>query len=302
MQILPHNSKIPRKKLWILLLLGIGIVATILLAAGLSQLELRPGRPFPLAGILQMLRNTTMFLSNLSLPVDVIRMLIACIWILLFISIIGFIVSPEVRKNVFKRTIIYLIWILLIYGLATTINPYLPRFGQEESETSGATLFDATDSTEALPATPDFIVNPPQWFVVGVSAFLVALLLGIIWFFWHLFSAGEKETPLELLSKEAQQALTGLQAGQDLKDTIMRCYFEMSQILSQQQNLHRRSGMTPREFERYLAESGLHIERIQRLTRLFEDVRYGGKPSGRRQEQEAIACLTTIVQTYGRSS
>ncbi len=44
----------------------------------------------------------------------------------------------------------------------------------------------------------------------------------------------------------------------------------------------------------------LQIEHIQRLTRLFENIRYGNKPSGKQEEQEAIACLTAIVKTYGQ--
>jgi hypothetical protein len=155
---------------------------------------------------------------------------------------------------------------------------------------------------EPIPPPPDFVVNPPQWFVVAISILMIAVPLGIIWFFWYLLSGRKSDTPLESLTREAQQALEGLQAGRDLKDTVMRCYLEMSQILSQQRGLQRQKAMTPREFERYLAASGLRNEHIQRLTRLFESVRYGAKLPGKRAEQEAIACLSAIVQAYGNSS
>ena len=57
--------------------------------------------------------------------------------------------------------------------------------------------------------------------------------------------------------------------------------------------------MTPREFEQYLAKSGLRTEDIQRLTRLFESVRYGDKSPGKREEKEAVDCLNAIVRAYG---
>jgi hypothetical protein len=303
MQLRPDNIKISRKKLWMLLLLGIAVVTTILLAAGISQLQLLPGQPFPIAGIMQALSDSRISLSNFSLPFNLVRPVIACVWILLIISIIGFIISPQIRKDVFRRVITYSLWALIIYGVIVSLQPFLSSLGEEPAEPSGPGLFETLDSGELLPAPPDFIVDPPQWFVIGISILLVSLFLSIGWFFWYIFSAKKRDsTSLELLVQEAQQALEDLQGGQDLKDTVKRCYFEMSQILSKQRNLHRRRGMTPREFEQYLAEHGLQIEHIQRLTRLFENVRYGHKSPDEQEEQEAIVCLTTIVQTYGRSS
>jgi hypothetical protein len=157
-------------------------------------------------------------------------------------------------------------------------------------------------SFESLPTPPDFVVNPPSWFVSGVSILLIALVLGSVWLTWRRLARMRLTpgNPLELLAQEAELALKGLQAGSDLKDTIMRCYFEMSQILKKERGLQRQQAMTPREFEQYLAESGFASEHIQRLTRLFEGVRYGSKSPGRQEEQEAVACLRAIVQSYGR--
>ena len=66
----------------------------------------------------------------------------------------------------------------------------------------------------------------------------------------------------------------------------------MSRALSRGQNLHRSQGMTPREFEQHLAGHGLKIDDIHQLTRLFEQVRYGGKTPAPRAEREAIHCLS----------
>ena len=224
-------------------------------------------------------------------------------WLLLIASIIGFIVSSEIRKQVFKRAIIYTIWILLFYSLITALQPYLSSLSQsEESGPSEGGLLDDSNLAETLPTPPDFVINPPQWIVIVTSILIVAFLLGIIWLVWYFLWPRKKDEPLEQIMQEAQQALDDIHSGQDLKDTIRRCYFEMSQILSRQRHFHRHSAMTPREFEQHLAASGLQVEHIKRLTRLFERFRYGDKTPGQREEQEAVACLTAIVQTYGQSA
>ena len=86
-----------------------------------------------------------------------------------------------------------------------------------------------------------------------------------------------------------------------MRNVVIRCYAKMSQVLRQSRKIQRHSAMTPREFGNHLAEIGLGDEHIQRLTRLFEGVRYGYRPSEWPVEREAIECLQAIVQTYGES-
>ena len=38
--------------------------------------------------------------ARTSLPINLVRLLIGCVWILLFVSIILFIISPRMRKEV----------------------------------------------------------------------------------------------------------------------------------------------------------------------------------------------------------
>jgi hypothetical protein len=290
------------KKLKLLLLLAIALMAMMLLAGGLARLEFLPGRDVSLTALWQLfIAESPLFLPYIPVPVDLLRFLIACLWLLIIIFAIALIISPEFRREAFKRIIRYALFFLLIYGMIRALQNVQLFPGEEaQGEVDGGLLDEL--SPEALPTPPDFVVNPPSWFVTGVSILLIALILGTIWFTWRrLARTKASETPLELLAQEAELALKGLQAGSDLKDTIMRCYFEMSQILKKERGLQRQQAMTPREFEAYLAESGFASEDIQRLTRLFEGVRYGSKSPGQSEEQEAVACLTAIVQAYGRS-
>jgi len=293
-----------RHKRGLLAALTFAAATLILLAAGLSQLELLPGRPFPMESILQIIRAWSRPILNLSLPAGLLGILALVTWLLFFMFIIAFIFWPDFRKEALKRGLKYFVLLLIIFWLVQNIHklPFLKL-----QEVDGASLAPAETHipVEGLPTPPKFVVDPPPWFVFIISAGLIALLLGVIWFVWQRFQSQESPTTanaLELLTEEAQQALAELQAGHNLKDTVMRCYVEMSQILGKQRGLRRQQTMTPREFEQYLAESGLSSEHIGRLTRLFERVRYGAKLPGYPEEQEAVACLSAIVQAYGQAS
>jgi hypothetical protein len=288
-----------------LLLIAVAISSALILAAALSRLELRAGQPFPLAGILDALRaGGFQFSGGISVPPGLIQVIAGCLWLLFFISIVAFVISPEVRKGVFRRLVIYLFWLLLFFSVIRALQSNLLQFPQLDPQGPAELLpADLTDPAEVMPVPPDFIVDPPQWIVIAVTVTLVAILLGLMWGLWRFFAGPrtKQTTTLEQLTGEAQQALAGLQAGADLKDTVMRCYFDMNQILSKQHNVHRETGMTAREFEIYLAESGFSDDHVEQLTRLFETVRYGRKRPGQKEEKEAAACLTAIVQAYGRS-
>jgi hypothetical protein len=57
--------------------------------------------------------------------------------------------------------------------------------------------------------------------------------------------------------------------------------------------------MTPREFERELVRAGLPALPVERLTRLFEHVRYGVHAPGPEEQHEAISSLEAIVTALG---
>ncbi len=59
--------------------------------------------------------------------------------------------------------------------------------------------------------------------------------------------------------------------------------------------------MTPAEFATRLENSGLPSDAVRRLTRLFEGVRYGLQKTGPTEINEAVACLTTILQYCGET-
>ena len=141
---------------------------------------------------------------------------------------------------------------------------------------------------------PPFITQPSWWLVALVGLTLAALLIAGIWYFWR--RSRPMAHPITTL---AQAAIESIQAGGDVQSVVLRCYLEMSQVLSQQRGIERERAMTPREFAQHLAASGVRDKHIQQLTRLFEGARYSAQPPSAQDERAAIECLTAIIHAYG---
>jgi hypothetical protein len=149
----------------------------------------------------------------------------------------------------------------------------------------------------------DLAEEPPAWFdeaslVVTLLLFAVVIVVG--WWVWRRMNTKEKPA-LDGVGRDAEAALADLRSGADLQDTIMRCYYDMNRSLAGSMGLRRPEGMTPREFEEIMAGEGLPPEEVQRLTRLFEKVRYGAADADSEDQAEAIACLEAIVKSIDQT-
>lgn len=296
---LPTKAQLGQRK-YVAALLGLAIGLIVLLAGSLASVEFLPGEALPLAALIESLQGNPVSFSGVALPGSVFYLLAGGLWALLIISVIAFVISPEVRRETIKRVIRYTIIILLLHGIIRLLPPFITPEEVAEPPQAADLLDDVPP--EPLPSPPEFVVNPPEWIIGGVTLALLAALLLVMWLLWRRFFKPRPATPLEQLTRKVQQTLIDIEAGADLKDTVLCCYGEMSRLFSRERGLDRRQGMTPREFEQFLAGSGLDDEHIRRLTRLFERVRYSARTPGYDEEQEAVACLSAIVQTYGRPS
>ena len=97
------------------------------------------------------------------------------------------------------------------------------------------------------------------------------------------------------LERIAQEAIEDLQSGKDWSRTVEGAYLRMVETVQARRGLHRSRHITPTEFSAILVQVGLPVVAVQRLTLLFEHVRYGGKRSTRKDIDEAVNCLTEIV-------
>jgi hypothetical protein len=220
------------------------------------------------------------------------RYVVVVVYFLAFLflplAIAYLIVSPEARR----RTLRTLVLLLCLVALILTYPRRPEQQEQPQSQPAQGLSLDQGD----VPVV-EFVADPPQWAVVGTAAGLALLLAaGLVAVFWILWRNRVEESPLEQLAEKAEGAIEALHGGADLRDTVMRCYFEMEQVLHQKRGIRREGGVTPREFAHHLVEAGLPRQPVSRLTRLFEMVRYGAKALGDREEREALDSLATIVE------
>ncbi|MBW2092062.1 MAG: DUF4129 domain-containing protein [Deltaproteobacteria bacterium] len=139
-----------------------------------------------------------------------------------------------------------------------------------------------------------YLPDPPEWLVLAVSLCVSVLILRMAITLWR--RPPRRHRRIEYVAREAQRTLKELRAGADLREGVIRCYYEMSRVLDERYGLKRHQAMTTREFEQYLEQEGIPEVYIERLTQLFEMVRYGAKRLGEPEEREAVACLTAIVR------
>jgi hypothetical protein len=122
----------------------------------------------------------------------------------------------------------------------------------------------------------------------------VALALGSSWIAarWHAYRIRREDKKLTWeLEWLAERALSN---GRNT-DLVLRCYHEMVDLLSRKEHIAHAS-LTAREFAGRLRELGLRTDAIDRLTRLFELVRYGHRDSGPFLES-AVASLEEVRGT-----
>lgn len=284
----------------VLLVSGLAIVAIVLLAAGLPDLQFMPGRSLPgRGGPAEGQEPAFRALPTTERP-GLVFLIVGLVAILLLpFAIVQLIRSPELRKKV-RRDLV-----LLILFFALWLALYAPQEVLEGSPTgsSPGPLAEA-NTLPAVESMLDSTANAPQWLIPlttwALAVLVTAGLFGVVWFFWR--RSHPVASPLEGLAQEAQDALAALEAGADLRDTVMRCYFEMSRVLRERRGIRRAAATTPREFEKQLRQAGLPQTHVERLTTLFERVRYGARIPDEGEERQAVDCLTAIVEVCKGSS
>lgn len=269
---------------WILVLIVAGTVALVVMAGSLSSLDLRPAQRFSLsAGEKGSMDGSSLRIEPFLL--DYMRLAVLVCGVILPFSIIYIIRSPQARR----RVVLLLGFSLILIFFA----PYLSRLNPNIH--LPAINLQAPADLGSLIAIERPDTNPPAWLVLLVSLTVSSIIFGAGYFLWR-FVHRREEPPLKQVAREARRALDELSAGSDLKDEVIRCYFEMARALSDRRGLKRRASMTTREFETYLVREGLPAGHVERLTRLFEKVRYGAKTLGQGEKREAVDCLKAIIR------
>ncbi len=280
-----------RHRTWLVVFALVAIGAVFILASGISTLDL-DYEAQPLPGMPPAEEEPSFVAPRITHIFDsLLGVLFAVLGALLPFTIILFLISPEVRKRAVRDLIILLVGLMPLYLIwrarVETVDPVeelpLPQGPPPD-----------------LPPAPQvvFAPEPRQWLIsaatIAVALLMAALLVAIGWAIWRRRQRPSRS--LDQLAQQAQDALSAIDAGADLRDTVTRCYLEMMRVLRDERGIHRHRAMTPREFEAQLEQVGIPTTQVRHLTRLFEAVRYGDKQLGEREERQAVVALTFIAR------
>ncbi len=285
------------QKVYLVILLAILLLATILLAVSIQNIEFKPARYAPPA--------YSLFETEAQLPevhplssdgaagsspiaaANITLMLSVVLSLIIFISL----VSKDGRRSLFNAVLRAAAFGIMFYYIAPSFTSAFSGF------LAGATVSEQAGTGQAsLPSMPtifSFVVSLP----------LALLLTFLAWRLYKRFRS--KPAPLQAdFAAEAQSSLAALDAGGDLRDTIINCYRGMLTQARRANLIGDEKTATTIDLEHKLIAYGLPQRETQRLTRLFEAVRYGSHQTSERERLEARDCLSTFVascdQQFGR--
>jgi hypothetical protein len=276
-----------RQKRVLLILLGTAGLIMILIAAGLTRLELQPGLPLPNiqnGGALVIesdQHSLPVFISFREFFLLVLKFVVGCNLVYFLYRLIKGISWHEVGKVLLNGLII----MASIGGVIILTMLLLPRGTFEPSLNIPILELEPVERSPLEPA-PRILL----W-VVGILLAGICVLV-VVWIFNSL---KRKRKPIDLVQLDAEKAYQELLSGRDFRDVIVKCYRQMSKALEYERAIERKSNMTTGEFERLLIDEGFPFEPVHQLTHLFEVVRYGHERPSRQEEQNAIDCLAAIV-------
>jgi hypothetical protein len=273
-----------------LILLGMVMVLTVLIAAGLPRLQFQPGLPLPKLEQRWVVSEPAGSEPATAIPVNrFFSVFFATVMVVAFVVIVVKLLRGASRRDItgFLRLMLIL---AVLGGLFILLILLLP--GSNMGSTPVETPLPTPVPRAAVPLgqAPVSLL----W-LVGLSLLAAALLVGA----WILSS--RRAGPVRRLGLEAEKARQALLTGRDLKEVIIRCYWQMGQAVKRERGLERQDFMTTGEFERLLASAGMPQAPVHQLTRLFDSVRYGNGQPSPDDEQQALACLDAII-AFSRSS
>ena len=273
------------KRFGLLLLCG-ALVSLIMLAAGLSNLELHSGNlsTFNRGSDLVNPAEDTYALLTTN-PFAFLQGFLALGFLILLAYVSARIFFFANRKLVLLLVLMMTILLAFVY--------LMPRTSFSQSSISPDEY-----SGFSSPTTDNFIVKPlgqPPMAVIWLvgAVFVLGLSVPILKIFTARLGSSKIADPM---LQEAEQAITALQSGLDLKNVILSCYVKMTHSIQEEQGIERNHTMTVREFEDWLEQKGFPAAPVHQLTSLFEKVRYGIHPMNSKDEENAVNSLNEIIQ------
>jgi hypothetical protein len=277
--------------LCLLLVAGAGI-----LAASLHDVQFEPARPFAAAA-----GSGPLFsLPPLEISAETPLWKILLLWLAFALNLVlfFFLLSPEARRRILRQVVSFALGILALLIALRYRMIHLPEIAGNPVEETGVGIPQLGANSEIVDFQPPHV---PPWMTYVVSLLILWAVILAAWYLYRRYQRlkGRRNASLEALAGIARASLRDLGRGREWGDVVIETYARMSDTVRTRRGLSRAAASTPREFAQQLAVAGLPPDSVDRLTRLFESVRYGGRSSTVRDTREAVACLESIVQACG---
>ncbi len=225
---------------------------------------------------------------------QIFRYLYLVAWILFPVALLYMLLTKEGRKRLLKELLRVFPFVVLVLLLGQYLKGLIGKLAST-GETGGNARVLPEGGLYPGPQET-FLPSSPSW-ATWIASFALAVLIvaGICLVAWLIWKRRKKQAPMVRIAEEAQTALDAIESGGDLRNIVIRCYYDMVQVLTEFRGIRRGADMTPHEFQQRLEEKGFPREPVRALTALFEEVRYGQATPGKYEEQRAVSSLTSIV-------
>lgn len=279
----------------VLLLAALALGALTVLAISLNQVPFREGQRF----VREETARTPLPAPEVTqefMEIPILHQFLVLVLFVLLVVLVSLLLSPEKRKRFLLLLIRVAFTVWAIYFLFKNYGNQLFGFNLETPEGGPP----ADPSVVPMPTFEPPAVSPTVSYLLSFAFAL--LFLAVIWVLyrgWQRYAASNQTRPLDEIARIARSSLNDLSSGRNSSDVIINCYLRMSDVVSNRRQLHRAVAMTPHEFALRLEQAGLPGDAVNRLTRLFEAVRYGDRKSGPKDVNEAVSCLKTILHYCG---
>ena len=213
-----------------LILLGLVMFVTMIIAASLPQMDLQPGMPLP------RLENDQVVLAPIEeepLVAMSVNEFFKVLFFLLLAGTILYLIYKMIR-GIGWMDLGSFVQPVMIVGLIAGIIIFLIMLMPKVQNDLPMEL---PLPTSAPPISAPLGPVPAVLFwLVGIGLLVSGILLGI----WIFAPSSRYESIIDLVGLEAENALQSLRTGWDLKDVIVKCYRQMSLVLEREKGIERK--------------------------------------------------------------
>ncbi|MGM0590817.1 MAG: DUF4129 domain-containing protein [Halobacteriota archaeon] len=277
----------------------IGVIAVALAASTLSS-TVQPGGsgsgpPRPGAGSDGLLPGARpgAFLPRLNFDIPFLEELLLLLAILLVLVSLWY-VSVE-RRGLLQQLVGLLLLAGLLFLLILLIAPEFSPRGFELLDPTNGTLVPGGGGGTTETTTPAL---PSSLLVLLIGLVVLGAMVALFRRSAAAPVESEREddpqVDTEAVGRAAGRAADRIESATDVDNEIYRAWREMTALLE----VSSPETYTPGAFESTAIDAGMDAADVRELTRLFEDVRYGGREPSSTDEQRAIAVFRRIEDVY----